>query len=438
MYKKKLPVGIRIVFAFLSVLLCIALFATTLVTIAVTDLKVVTSRDGLQTIITEAFFPKSASVRVIPKLTGGNAVGGFGALGSLGGEEMDQNMLVDALYDMLAEQAGGELPVSKEEVSELLEESSIPEFISDKAAGIISDVITGESTTTITKEEVIELIEENADLIEEKLDITIEQEHIDAIGGWIEESEVLDNVQQEIQEAIGITPPAVTPESPTGPTGEGGSNVPQKKPAGSILDLVGPEASMPTNIAEVFALLGPVSSTESLLICVGACLLLLVFLLLTHWGRPFAAVRSAGIPVMIAGLFMTLPSLLVPFLPTNDPQTIMIVTVAQKIFSMTTTVSLCFAGLGLVMIVAGSILNGVFKRKAKAAMLVAAAPVAVVEAPAVEFVPAEETAPVEAAPVEEAAAVEEIPVMETPVEEAPVAEAAEESTKAEAVAAAEE
>lgn len=437
MYKKKLPVGIRIVFAFLSVLLCIALFATTLVTIAVTDLKVVTSRDGLQTIITEAFFPKSASVRVIPKLTGGNAVGGFGALGSLGGEEMDQNMLVDALYDMLAEQAGGELPVSKEEVSELLEESSIPEFISDKAAGIISDVIMGESTTTITKEEVIELIEENADLIEEKLDITIEQEHIDAIGGWIEESEVLENVQQEIQEVIGITPPAVTPDSPTGSTGstgESGSEVPQKKPAGSILDLVGPEAAAPTNIAEVFALLRAVSSTESLLICVGACLLLLVFLLLTHWGRPFAAIRSAGISVMIAGLIMTLPGLVASFLPAGDP----ILIIAQKIFSMTITVSLCFAGLGLVMIVAGSILNGVFKHKAKAAMLVAAAPVAVVEVPAVEFIPAEETAPVEAAPVEEAAAVEEIPVMETPVEEAPVAEAAEESTKAEAVAAAEE
>ena len=434
MYKKKLPVGIRIVFAFLSVLLCIALFATTLVTIAVTDLKVVTSRDGLQTIITEAFFPKSASVRVIPKLTGGNAVGGFGALGSLGGEEMDQNMLVDALYDMLAEQAGGELPVSKEEVSELLEESSIPEFISDKAAGIISDVIMGESTTTITKEEVIELIEENADLIEEKLDITIEQEHIDAIGGWIEESEVLENVQQEIQEVIGITPPAVTPDSPTGSTGESGSEVPQKKPAGSILDLVGPEAAAPTNIAEVFALLRAVSSTESLLICVGACLLLLVFLLLTHWGRPFAAIRSAGISVMIAGLIMTLPGLLASFLPAGDP----ILIIAQKIFSMTITVSLCFAGLGLVMIVAGSILNGVFKRKAKAAMLVAAAPVAVVEVPAVEFIPAEETAPVEAAPVEEAAAVEEIPVMEAPVEEAPVAEAAEESTEAEAVAVAEE
>ena len=409
MYKKKLPVGIRIVFAFLSVLLCIALFATTLVTIAVTGLKVVTSEDGLETIITQALFPKSASVRVIPKLAGGNAVGGFGALGS---ESMDQGLLVDTLFDMVQEQFGGELPISKEDVAELLEESSIPEFIADKAAGIISDVIHGEVTTTITKEEVIELIEENADLIEEKLDITIEQEHIDAIGGWIEESEVLDNVQQEIQEAIGITPPAVTPESPTGPTGEGGSDAPQKKPAGSILDLVGPEASMPTNIAEVFALLGPVSSTESLLICVGACLLLLVFLLLTHWGRPFAAIRSAGIPIMIAGLFMTLPSLLVPFLPTNDPQTVMIVTVAQKIFSMTTTVSLCFAGLGLVMIVAGSILNGVFKRKAKAAALVAAAPVTIVEAPAAET-----------APVEEAT---------------PVAEAAEASSEAEAVATAEE
>lgn len=413
MYKKKLPIGIRIVFAFLSVLLCIALFATTLVTIAVTGLKVVTSEDGLETIITQALFPKSASVRVIPKLAGGNAVGGMGMLGSLSGlGGTDQSLLVDAFYSMMEEQFGDEIPFSKEDVTELLEESTIPEFISDKAANIIHDVITGEVTTTITKDEVIQLIEDNADLLEETLDITIEQEQIDAIGGWIEESKVLENVQQEIQEVIGITPPAVTPDSPTGPAGESGSDVPQKKPTDSILDLVGPDAAMPTNIAEVFALLGAVSSTESLLICVGACLLLLVLLLLTHWGRPFAAVRSAGIPVMIAGLFMTLPSLLVPFLPVSDPQTVMIVTVAQQIFSMTTTVSLCFAGLGLVMIVAGSILNSVFKRKAKAAALVAAAaPAAVLEA---------------------------TPVEETPVEEASVAEAAEESPAPEAVAAAEE
>lgn len=395
MYKKKLPVGIRILFGFLSVLLCVALFATTLVTIVVTDLKVITSKDGLQTIITEVLFPKSASVRVIPKLAGGSAVSGFSALGSLGGDGMNQNILIDSIFGMVQEQFNGELPITKEVVAELLEESTIPEFIADKAAGIISDVISGDVTANITKEEVMQLIEENADLIQEKLDITIGQEQIDAIGGWVVESELLDNVQQSIQEAIGITP-----DSPTGSAGVGGPNAPQKKPASSILDLVGPDFDMPTSIAGVFALLRAVSSTESLLICVGACLLLLVFLLLTHWGRPFAAVRSAGIPVMIAGLCMTLPGLLVPFLPANDPETVMIVTVAQQLFSMTTTVSLCFAGLGLVMIVAGSILNSVFKRKANAALVAADAPA--VEAPAVET-PAVEAATVEAVPVAETA-----------------------------------
>lgn len=376
MYKKKLPIGIRIVFAFLSVLLCIALFATTLVTIAVTGLKVVTSKDGLQTIISEALFPKSASVRVIPNLAGGSAVSGFDMLGSLGGSGMDQGILVDALFEMMEEQFGDELPISKEDVTEFLEESSIPEFISDKAASIISDVISGEVTTTITKDEVIQLIEENADLLEEKLDITIEQEQIDAIGGWIEESKVLDNVQQGIQEGIQEAIGGTTPDSSTGVDG----------------------TDAPTSFAEGLAMLKAASSTESLLICIGACLFLFVLLLLTHWGRPFAAVRSAGIPVMIAGLFMTLPGLVASFVLGDDP----IMVIVQQLFSMTTTVSLCFAGLGLVMIVAGSILNSVFKRKAKAAALVAAAaPAAVLEA-----TPVEET-PVEEAPVTEAAAIAE-------------------------------
>ena len=418
MYKKKLPIGIRILLAFLSVLLCVALFATTLVTILVTDLKVVTSKDGLETIITQALFPKSSSSRVIPKLAGGSAVSGFGALGSL--EGMDQGLLVDALYGMMEEQFGDELPISKDAVAELLEESTIPEFISDKAASIISDVITGENTTTITKDEVIQLIEDNADLIEEKLNITIEQEHIDAIGGWIEESEVLDNVQESIQEgiqeAIGITP-ETTPDSSTGTDS---TDVPTKKPAGTILDLVGPEASTPTNFAEGLAMLKAASSTESLLICVGACLFLFALLLLTHWGRPFAAVRSAGIPVMIAGLFMTLPGLVVSFVLGDDP----IMAIVQQLFSMTITVSLCFAGLGLVMIVVGSILNSVFKRKAKAAALVAAAaPAAVVEVPVAEPAIAAEAPVAEPVVAEEVAVEEDVAEEEVASEETPVAEA---------------
>lgn len=424
MYKKKLPLGIRIVFGFLSVLLCICLFATTLLTIVVADLNTITSKDGLQTIITQILFPKSAPVRVTPKLSGDTmaGLGGFSGIDfSSGG--LDQNALIDSIYDMVAQQSGGELPISKEEVGELLEETTIPDFISDKMSSIVSDVITGEVTTTITKEEVMDLIKENADVIEEKLDIEIEDEVIESVGTWIEESEVMDTVQQEINTAIGVTPPATTPGGSAGsPEGVAPAPVKPHKAPTTILDLLGPDVKAPTSISDSLVLLRAVSSTNSLLICIGACVAIFLLLLLTHWGRPFAAVRSAGIPIMIAGIVMLLPGLISAFIPAGN---MIVLNIIQKILGMTLTVSVIVALVGLAMVISGSILNSVFKRKAKQRAAFAAAPVAApVYAPAAPaYVPAAPAAPV--APIAEA------PVEEASVEEAPAEEAAEEATPAE-------
>lgn len=437
MYKKKLPLGIRIVFGFLSVLLCICLFATTLVTIVVADLNTVTSKDGLQTIINQVLFPKSAPVRVTPKLSGGAmaGIGDFSGIDFSSGN-LDQNALIDSIYDMVAQQSGGELPISKEEVGELLEETTIPDFITDKMSSIVSDVITGEVTTTITKEEVMELIEENAAVIEEKLDIKLAPEDIESVGTWIEETEVMDTVQQEINTAIGVTPPEVTPGG-SGDSSEGVSPSPVKphKAPTTILDVIGPDVKVPTNLSEGLVLLRAISSTDSLLICIGACVAIFLLLLLTHWGRPFAAIRSAGIPIMIAGIVMLLPGLLSAFIPAGN---MMVLNIIQKVLGMTLTVSVIVALVGLAMIISGGILNRVFKLRAKVRAAFATAPVAapvyapvapaapatyeapvapVVEAPVVAAVAAEAAAEeaVEAAPVEE-------PVAEEPAAEEPVTE----------------
>ena len=146
MYKTKLPTGVRVLLGFLSVILCILLFLSTLVTIIVADVRLVTSKDGLQTIITQALFPTPAPVRPIGALAAGVPV--LSPVSGTGNEA--QGAIVDAIYGMLSEQFGEELPISQEQVEQFLSDSTLPEFVSEKVAGIVNDIYTGKSTTTIT------------------------------------------------------------------------------------------------------------------------------------------------------------------------------------------------------------------------------------------------------------------------------------------------
>ena len=462
MYKKKLPLGVRILFAFLSVILCFVLFATTLVTILVADLNTITSKDGLQKIITQTLFPKSAPARVNPLLAGSSFSGleGFDFSNlEIGSDGLDTDVLADAIYDILAEQPDIEIDITRSDIHSLLEESTIPEFVSDKVSSIVNDAISGEITTTITKDDLLNLVEENIPIIEDTLGIEVETEVLDQVSEWIDESKVVESVQEGLNTALGVTAPS-----------EEESVAPQKKPS-NIFDVVGPDFQFPSSISDFLALAGVVSSTSTLLICIGACLVIILLLLLTHWGRPFAAVRSAGIPIMLAGILMLVPSVLANVMPDMLLDLVsefmpaggsLIVRLVQNILAVTGTVCLIFALIGLVMTVAGGILNSIFKRRFKVraafATAPAAAPVAcaaggyepsvaaaaVAAAPAVaipvEETPAEEAptveVPAEEIPAEEAPAVE-VPAEEIPAEEAPAAEVPAEEIPAEEAPAAE-
>ena len=129
-----------------------------------------------------------------------------------------------------------------------------------------------------------------------------------------------------------------------------------------------------------------------------AVVLLFVLLLLTHWGRPFAAVRTAGIPVFLAGLTMLLPSIAASIIPVSGAEAV-VLNIVKGLLASVIGVSIAVAALGLVMIVAGATLNSIFRKKYKRALAAAAAPVVaeavVEEAPtpvAAEKTPVEEPA----------------------------------------------
>lgn len=363
MYKTKLPTGVRVLLGFLSVILCILLFVSTLVTIIVADVRLVTSKDGLQTIITQALFPTSAPVRPMGALAAGVPV--LSPVSGTGNEA--QGAIVDAIYGMLSEQFGEELPISQEQVEQFLSDSTLPEFVSEKVAGIVNDIYTGESTTTITKEEVMDLLTENADLIKENLGVELNTEAIEAVGKWVEENDVMSTVQEEVSKLTGLKPPASVKPDGTGKPITGTTTDEEVVLLGTtemLQALLSGDFSVAT-IPNILNLVRTLTSVTALLICLGVCLLIIGLLMLTHWGRPFAAIRSVGIPVMIAGIVMSVPAILAVVMPSLFTGTVMVI--AKQILAMTGYVGYGVAALGLAMIVVGAVLNSKMKKKVAAA-----------------------------------------------------------------------
>ena len=423
MYKHKLPGVVRFFLALLSIALCFVLFATSLVTIVIADLHVVTSEGGLQTIITQILIPSKAPV-ARPGLAAGRPVIHYDET-SLGGPT---DMVVDALMEMLQQEFGSDLPITRDQVNAILAETTLPDFISEKAAGLVSGILNGEvPTLNITIDEVEDLILENRDVVKKHFDVEITDEMVDQITTSLEEEKILETVEQQLQESLGFagTPggdsttqqpddenvqtPTMAPAPGADSNQSGTTNTPgfsgstnttnnnffggavigavesfvgitpqQKQLVSGIIS--GKEVGM-TDLPVAIGLLNAISSLNSLLVCIGTCLLVFLLMLLTHWGRPFAAVRTAGIPVMLSGALMLLvgvaASTLLPQI--GGQEGAMIAGIVNPVLTLFNYVSGGVAALGLVLIIVGATLNGVFTRRAaaKAAAAVAAGPVSV-------------------------------------------------------------
>ena len=395
MYGKKLPVGVRILLGFLSVLLCVLLFVSTVVTIVVADFRVVTSKDGLKTIITQALFPTSAPVRLpVGGLAAGrpvvfldevdvgdqqipedmmNGMGDMlgGLVGGTGSES--QSALIDAIHSLVSGAVGEDVEISKEQVENFVKNSTVSEFVTDKVAGVVSDLVAGESTTTLTKEEVVTLLEENAAVIEQEMGIVISTEDIQTIAP---------------PSSSGNSGNSGNNGSGEGDTGNAG-NLGGSHQSGAIVGMApdgkdvisavtsGKDVTTLT-VAEILAVVRTLTSVTALMICIGVCAVLIGLLFLTHWGRPFAAIRSAGIPVMIAGIVIAIPGILAMAVPSLFTGVVMVV--IRQVLTLTGYVSIGVAVFGLVLIVVGAVLNSMMKKRAKAKL--AAAEEVVVEAPA--------------------------------------------------------
>ena len=436
---KKMNLGIRFILGFVSVILCILLVVATLATAILGDLNVVFQKDNLQNLLTEALFTSATARRPAPVISGNGhgapAIQRFPArldeFDLTTGSEGDTSAMVEWIYGTLTDQFGEENLPSLEVVQDFVEESTVTDFLTDKTASIISDVITGSNNTTITTEEIQTLLEDNAQLIEDTFGFEMDEEVITQVITVVEENEVVKAIQEEgvtsvVQQMVDSgaldLPPEILP-----------------MPEGS-LDSSDSTATNP--MMDLIKTIQSVVSVSTLLITIGVCVVLIALQLVTNIKRIWIGINNTGISLTVAGSILMIPTcllwfaadLLMELLKDAGP----VGKIVLYVLKSTAPIHIgIFAG-GIVLIVGGCVLRTILKKKAKAAAEAAAIEETVVaeaesEDPTAEEVPAEEEAAEEVeAPVEE-----EVPAQEeTPAEEeAPAAEEvpAEEEAPAEPV-----
>jgi len=403
---RALKIILRTVSHILSVILCFVLMATVLATMLASDLRVFTSDSNwANTLVNEILFaPPSYTVGPV---IGATTVGPELDLGAILSGEGD---LTDILIEYAAGMLGDtEAEISKEDIEAFVEESTLKEFISEKASTIVSDILTGSNETTISGEEIKELLEENKDLIEEHFDVVITEEQIDSIVTQIEEMPEVQEIQKNGIASFltgGMTAPDGSDES---------YDDSSSAPSNSMSEL--------QQILETVRL---VSSDAVFFACLGACAFLIALLFLLAWNKPYIAMLYSGSTIFTTGLIFLIPTLIATYAPatwmglfSNIPDMgAMIGGVSRIVLMLTGSVCGIVTGFGLVLFVGGIVVFSVMKKakKAKAAKaaLTEEAPVSPFAAAAAEVFEAAEAAPVAEAPTaEETPAAEETTAGET-------------------------
>ena len=419
---KKLSGGVRFILGFVTFLLCILLFLTTISTILVADaVTIVTSQDNMKKIISQILF-KEVSRPPLHSIGSGDAASSHGVtvkpmaapairLDDAASEEETTNALVTWIYESLSEEYGEEMNLTLETVQQFVDESTLKDFIAEKGASLITDYYTGENTTAITEEEIQEQLEMNKDLIKETFDYEITEEKIQEITTKVVENDYIAQIQEE-----GIV------------------NVVMGAVGGNTSDPDDP-SSAPANIfVDLLETSRQVLNKQTVWMCIGICAVLLALILVTNIKQIWVGLNKAGITVLIAGALFLVPTMIIWNQPANwldGPATLrMAGNLAREIMIMTAPVCIIATAVGAVLLITGIVTYIVVRakfRKVWKAMknpAPAAKPVS-----AVKYTPAAQLAPTAVAPVAEPVvaaaqtpAAEEVPVEETPAEEVPVEE----------------
>lgn len=347
--KKRRSAPVRILMGLIAFILCIVMFAVSVAGVLILNVRTAVSRDGIHKIVNQLVSGKSASGPVRPAL----AMGAGAYQQEYPAEEDMGGMLVDWVYDVLKESFGEEMTATREQVQTFVAESTVKDLVVDKVAGLVEDFYEGTSQTTITKDEITQMIQENKELIESQFGVVINQEALDAVDTMLKESEILEPLEE--QGLMGYIEQSMA----------GGENPDEE---GGAQDSVDAEASL-AEVKQVMEIVRTVTSYEAVAVLVGAFVLLMVLLFFVTGCSFPATLADTGVVLLLVGLIYGLPTAACLFAPDVvsgllGQQTAGIL---NLIFGAVAGLNFTVLGLGFVLIVAAIVVKIVLSVKAKKA-----------------------------------------------------------------------
>lgn len=282
-------------------------------------------------------------------------------------------IMVDLLHDFLSEQMPEDAPISKEQVDAFLAESTITDFIADKVATIVSSAYNGETAPIVTVEEVADQLQTNAELIEKHFEVTVSEENIQEVTGWVEESGILDLFNAEnLQNLLNQGSGQIMPDGFV--NGDMFENFGQSSGGSGSEDAQVPEAApetaaVPTGFDSLQAIVTTVesgnlpsfsllleaarflTSDTALFTVIGVSVLLIALLILVNIAQVHLGLIKSGIPVLIAGGIVLLPVILGSVITQSVDATVG--RLVTSFFSATIPIGATTIAIGLALIIGG-------------------------------------------------------------------------------------
>lgn len=376
---KRLSPGVRFLLGFITFLLCVVLFVTATAGILVSNVvQVLSSQDNLENLLRQILFVDMLH----PASTHNAPIGSAPALRPAPvktlspasirlNKQQTATSMVEWIYQELASDFGDQLQVDLSTIKGFVERSTLDDFLVEKGAGLLNDVYTGQSTVTLSPEEIKTQIEENAVLIEEVFGVPVNMELVSNVTSIIENNEYVARLEEE-----GIV------------------NI--------LLNLSGDNLSGPLDNPEIqktqqtIESIRSVLSMQTVLACVAACLVLIVLILLVNIKQIWVGMNKSGITLMLAALPSVAVTVAVLVAPAGWSANLgvpsLVEILAREIVNINASICLGAFAFGLVLLILGIIIFCIAKGAGKKAAaletienaVIAEAPLAEVNFPAEE------------------------------------------------------
>ena len=288
---EKLPLGIRFLLYLASGFLGILLFIAVLATSLIADFQIVfakgTIRDTVREVVTDILSapqqvhvktpiaPGNGGLRVAPRPERTLAMIRREEVTDVASDLTDE--LIEVFYEAVGNEFEEEIPFTVDEFKEMINESTVKDYIADKTSGLVADYFAGEVTTTFQTQEVLDLIDENSELIESITGEPLPEDISQKLADIFDNSEII-----KALEADGLA----------GFMEQTGEQIPglSDSPMGSF-DLQG-----------TLQMLRDATSTTNLILGIAICVALMVAIILINLHQFSKGLRRAGYPLIMVGM----------------------------------------------------------------------------------------------------------------------------------------